>query len=254
MLTSIQAELNAVFAQIEEDCHLKSGHLSEFIPGFQLNPIDVYLRPTLVLLSAKLFQGCLKKPAVLAGVVQLIFIAQEIHNRIPDDCAKEAPQFPVLVGDYLFSKFFKKLSDHNLLEWLAPLASVICEMNEGGVVRHEVLDRGLAGEEACLEVIRREHGLLSALACKIGSSVAGAAKEKAEALEQFGLKLGMAWGIIKEKRHLSPVGLLNEAKDSLAKVPFGPERDLMLELVDQIREMALPHPGTAPVEKSAAAY
>jgi octaprenyl-diphosphate synthase len=234
MFNIIQTELDTVFAKVEKEYYLKAGHLSKFIPQLELDEMDKYLRPALVILPAKLLKGCAAKMTVLAGVVQFIMVAQLIHNRIPDNCPKELPQFPVLVGDYLFSKFFKFLSDHDLLEWLAPLSRVICEMNEAGIMRKEVLDKGLGKEDDYLEVVRQEYGLLMAQACKIGGGVAKVHQGMQDALEQFGLNLGIGWGIIKENFPLSPIDFLEKARTSLRKLPAGPERDAMSAIVDRM--------------------
>ena len=178
----------------------------------------------------------------MAGVIALIHLAQKIHNRIPDDCSKEVPQFPVLVGDYLFSRFFKKLSDFNLLEWLAPLASVICKMNEGGIVRREVLEHGRGREEDYSAVLYTEYGLLTGLACRIGGVLAGCSAGQAEALEQSGLNLGMAWGTVKEHYPLIPGDFLKLARKHLLNIPACQERQVMMSIIDKIEEMALHQP------------
>ncbi|MGI6686603.1 MAG: polyprenyl synthetase family protein [Bacillota bacterium] len=241
MFTSIQFELKELFAHLEKDYCLKSGHLSKFIPGFNPSCLDTSLRPALLVLSAKVFKGYNYGCMMMAGVVELIHLAQDIHNQIPDECPKDVPQFPVLVGDYLFSKFFKKLSDHNLLEWLAPLASVICKMNEGGTIRREVIEHGRGLNKDYLDVLLMEYGLLTGLACKIGGSLAGCNERQADALEQFGLNLGMAWGVIKEKYPLVPGDFLNIARKNLLKISMGQESKDMMDIIDEFEVMASNH-------------
>jgi len=238
MFTAIQPELNKIFDNLENDYALKSGHLSKFIPDFTECPVDTSLRPALLTLAAKIFHGFNEKCLVMAVVVQLIHLAQEIHNRIPDDCPKETPQFPVLVGDYLFSKFFKRLSDFHLLEWLAPLASTICKMNEGGIVRREVIESGRGREEDYLDVLHLEYGLLTGLSCKIGGVLAGCSEVQAGILEQFGLNLGMAWGTMKEQYPLAPGDFLNTARKYLLKIPGGEARQVMMSIIDEMEERA----------------
>jgi len=236
---TIQAELDTVAAKMEKEFNLKAGHLSKFVNTKDQESLDKNFLPSLVILPARLLKGYGEKMIIMASVVQFIFIAQIIHNRIPDECPKEAPQFPVLIGDYLFSNFFKFLSDHDLLEWLAPLASVICEMNEGGVVRWEILDKGIGTKADYLSVVKREHGLLAAQACRIGGALGQVHQEILDALEEFGLNLGMAWGTIREHFPLPPFEFLEKAREQLAKVPPGPERESLLALVEILSEKAL---------------
>ncbi|MEL7567537.1 MAG: polyprenyl synthetase family protein [Dehalobacterium sp.] len=225
MFNSIQSELKEIFINLEKDYSTKSGHLSKYIPGYEVSKIDQVIRPALVILSAKLFHGYDRRSMVMAEVIQLIHLAQDIHNHITDDCPKETPQFPVLVGDYLFSKFFKKLSDHDLLEWLAPLATVICKMNEGGIIRREIIEQGQAREKDYLQVLFMEYGLLMGMACKIGGNLAGCSAEEADNLEQFGNNLGMAWGVIKENYPLAAGNFLDMSRNSLMKIPLAAERE-----------------------------
>lgn len=237
MFNLIQKDLEAVYKNIDKEYFLKAGHLTNFVSDCELENLDKFLLPAMVILPARLLKGCAQKMLVLAGVVQFILVAQVIHNRITDDCPKEVPQFPVLVGDYLFSKFFKYLSDNDLLDCLAPLAKVICEMNEGGIVRLEHLEKGQGSAEDFLRVIKQEHGLLTAQACRIGGHVARAHNEILDSLEQFGLNLGTAWGIIKEKLPLSPMEFLEKAQVQLKKLPAGPERDTMCALVNWMADL-----------------
>jgi len=244
MFNSIQSELNDIFVNLEKDYSLKSGHLSKYIPDYEVSKIDKLLRPALVALSAKLFQGYDRRSMVIGEVIQLIHLAQDIHNHITDDCPKEKPQFPVLVGDYLFSKFFKKLSDHDLLEYLAPLASVICKMNEGGIIRREIIEQGRAREKDYLDVLLMEYGLLMGMACKVGGNLAGCSEEKADNLEQFGINLGMAWGAIKEKYPLAPENFLNMARNILMKISVAEEREDMMNIIDFIDTMTMTGDGS----------
>lgn len=236
MFKTIQSELDATFSKIDKEFFIKAGHISKFVPNSDIYGPAKCLLPALVILPAKLFKGCAEKAIIMASVVQFIIIAQIIHNRVPDDCSKEVPQFPVLVGDYFFSKYFKILSDNNFLEWLSPLASVICEMNEGAIVRQEVLEKGMGTKEEYLSVVRREYGLLAAQACKIGGAIAKVRQDVLEALELFGLHVGMAWGIIAQNFPLSPQEFLEKAKQQLISLPPGPERDAMLDMVNHIKE------------------
>ena len=117
MFSRIQDDLDKVFQQVDKTFQLKAGPISDYIPDLALTPFDKSLRPALLILSAGICGGG-EKTAVLGSVVQYIYVAQAIHNRIPDDGPKELPQFPVLIGDYLFSKYFQTLSENDLLHWL----------------------------------------------------------------------------------------------------------------------------------------
>lgn len=241
MFASVQSELNQVTVFLEKLYRFKSGHLAQLVPDFRLSEADQHLRPALVLLAGKLFpQHSLdSRQIVMGGISQLIFMAQEIHNKITDDCPKSVPQFPVLVGDYLFAVFCKKLYEHDLLEWLDPLADVICRMNEGGMARRRLIEEGSPREEDYLQVLKLEYGLLTGLSCRIGGHLAGCTREQEEDLAQFGLRIGMAWGMMKQEYPINPKGFLEKGREILASFPFSQGREALLDFVDELEQMSI---------------
>lgn len=242
MFSIIQGDLDLVFQKVDKAFQLKAGHLSSFIPELALDPLENSLRPALLILSARLCGGGGGEVTVLGAVVQFIFTAQTIHNRIPDEGAKELPQFPVLIGDYLFSKYFQTLSENDLLRWLAPLAETICQMNEGGIRRQQILEKGQGLPADYLQVAREEEGLLISQACRIGGATANGAPETILALEQFGLNLGIAWGIVKGRFPLAADEYLLKARQALARIAASPERSVLLAVIERIGDINL-NPG-----------
>ncbi|MGI6678560.1 MAG: polyprenyl synthetase family protein [Dehalobacterium sp.] len=244
MFTLVQSELNKVTVFLEKNFRFKSGHLAQLIPEFKLSEIEKNFFPALELLSGKLFPGHDQDPRriPMGGVIQMSFIAQEIHNKIPDDCPKAIPQFPVLVGDYLFALSFGKLHEYGLLDWLNRMADIICRMNEGGMLRRYLIEEGSPHEQDYLQVLEMEYGLLAGLACQVGGSLAGCTKEQEEDLSQFGRNIGMVWGLIREKYPLDTRNLLIKGREKLSSFPISEGREALLDLLDELEQMSFKTP------------
>ncbi|GAW91888.1 geranylgeranyl pyrophosphate synthase [Calderihabitans maritimus] len=216
--------------ELEKEMSLRTGHINQFV-SLDLDTLDKYFCPSLVLLSGRLF-GCRSRRLVsLACVVQFIHLATLVHNQ-----AGKKPAFPVLVGDYLYSKFFHYLSRHDSLAMLAPLSKVICDIHEAGITRYQLEKTGQVDMRAYIPVVQREWGRLAEQACSIGGKVAGAGEEEEARLRELGFNLGVAWGIqrlgLEEKlvtKHLS------RAKEVLFLLPDRKEREYFLELINLLQ-------------------
>ncbi|MGB9920398.1 MAG: polyprenyl synthetase family protein [Moorellales bacterium] len=182
----IATELEDVREQVARELR-REGHLTFGLVERALGSLDCTLPPALLILSARLYDGEARTFKALACVFQFICLATKIHFS-----PQGGPGLPVLVGDLLYSKFFFYLCRYQCLEFLAPLAELICRIHEGGALRWSRADWNYP---ACLEVIDRETALLLKEACRAGARVAGAVPEQVEALGRYGFNLGRAWGL-----------------------------------------------------------
>lgn len=203
-LEAISSDLQEVQAKLNRHYKLRSGSAGKYA-HIQLSPLDQYLRPALVLLFSRLFGNDRQKSIYLATVVQLIFISSNIHSQIPDEDVeknmlnqidpRDGTQLPVLVGDYLFGKFFSLLCEGNILEKLRPLSEIICIMNEGAIsrIQNEQQEVDFAAK---LDDIRCEIAELIVGACRLGSQLGQAGPAEEETVARFGLNLGMGVGLL----------------------------------------------------------
>ncbi len=219
---SVLPELLEVERVMEQAFQLRAGHVSRFV-SLELARVDKYLYPAMLLLVARMFGAGGEKGRPLAAVVQFIRLATHVHRY-----DGKAPQYPVLVGDYLYSHFFFYLSKHDYLEMLAPLSASICQIHEGGIIRKEVLETGNGGLEDYAAVAEKEWGSLLAESCAIGAKIAGAAHEMVEAVHAYGRNFGTAWGILRSGfTKPSPDHYLCRAREALETLPDTPERHLL---------------------------
>lgn len=192
---TVWTDLQFVDSRINCQLKLRSGSVLDLV-SLQLENVDYYMRPALLLAIARAYGYKEEKAIAVAGVVQFIYLATGVHATVEDDreegqCADF--QFPVLVGDYLYGQFFLQLCKASALEYLAPLSRVICEIHEGGVLKQQ---QGL-DSPVKIGIVTKEEGSLPAAACRIGAHLGGASPGAQELFAEVGSSLGLALGLAK---------------------------------------------------------
>lgn len=222
-LLPLRKELIAVRATVDETISKSGSRLS---PRFlEKEALEDHLRPALVFLSGRL---CGAPPAALfplAAAVQFIFLAGVLHRKASAADAKDDTlKNLILLGDYLYSASFRLLSDAALQHLLVPLAQVV--QAECAAVA------GAAAEES-LEpaVIKKEVALLIGECCRLPGTLAGA--PFSGELHDFGLNLGMLYGLLRRGAPLSlATPYLAGAQAALAQLPAHPARRYLEKLLN----------------------
>jgi len=246
----IQQDLDSVDQKIEKAFRIKPGHLSKFA-HLETESLQKYLHPALVLFCGRLFGHTGEKAVHLAAAVQFIYLASGIHFRIPDDNERltqdmdprDGAQLPVLVGDYLYGRYFTALCDGQILEFLRPLAEIIAQMNHGALLRRKNSGQPMPDIETAMTVIEKETALLVEGAASLAGALAGAAEDDRKILARFGYSLGMAYGIM--ERNLDPhlaEPHFGQALKNIGSLPAGAARDSLEIMVKKIQngELVVP--------------
>ena len=164
------------------------------------------LRPMLTLGSARMcgYQGT--RHLGLAASVEFIHTATLLHDDVVDESdlrrgsasanAVWGNKASVLVGDFLFSRAFQLMVAYGSLEVLDILSNASAVIAEGEVMQLITTNDTETGEPAYLDVIRAKTAQLFAAACKLGAVVAERPKVEEEALDTFGMNLGIAFQVI----------------------------------------------------------
>lgn len=202
--------------------HQELNELSRFEELLQpnLDELDRTVNPAIVLAVSRALQKQEPKAEVLAEIIQLLFLANKIHKLMKDDddLAEELRQYPVLVGDLLYGKFFLKLCREELLVFLDPLARVMGTMSEGGISHWLFRGRTIKTAEK-LKVVEKESAALTALAARLSAELAGVSGPLQYKIEAFGWELGLAWGAWKERLDRMEIqGILKRASDILQEI------------------------------------
>ena len=165
------------------------------------------LRPVLTLASAKMCgyaDG--NRHIALAACVEFIHTATLLHDDVVDDSglrrglasanAVFGNKASVLVGDFLFSRSFELMVEDGSLDVLRILSHASSVIAEGEVLQLITSNDTETSETAYLDVIRAKTAQLFAAACRIGAVVAERPRVEEEALETYGMNLGIAFQLI----------------------------------------------------------
>ncbi|MCG8544835.1 MAG: polyprenyl synthetase family protein [Alphaproteobacteria bacterium] len=164
------------------------------------------LRPVLTLAAAKLCGYTGDRQVALAACVEFIHTATLLHDDVVDESmlrrgrdsanALWGNQPSVLVGDFLFARAFELMVADGSLKVLKILSRASSVIAEGEVLQLMTTNDTATSEEAYLEVIRAKTATLFAAAARIGAVVAERPRAEEEALESYGMNLGIAFQLI----------------------------------------------------------
>ncbi|OLN31606.1 polyprenyl synthetase family protein [Desulfosporosinus metallidurans] len=224
---SFLEKLNVVQTHLRQEINFKPAGFEELVQ-LDMDELDRTVNPAIVLAVSRACGDHGRKSEALAGIIQFIFMANQVHRLMKDDSdiAEELRQFPVLVGDLLYGKFFLDLCREKLLPFLDPLAQVMKTMSEGGICRW--LSRGKKlNRDELLEIIEMESASLTELAARLSAELAGVSLPLQRQIEAFGRELGLAWGAWKERLGNAEVqSILQRAKEILNEISAGSQLQL----------------------------
>lgn len=164
------------------------------------------LRPMMLLGAARMCGYRGPRHIGLAASVEFIHTATLLHDDVVDDSDLRRGQATantvwgnqpsVLVGDFLFSRAFQLMVADGSLDVLAILSNASAVIAEGEVMQLTTANDTDTSEAQYLEVIRCKTAVLFAAAARIGAVVASRPKVEEQALESYGLNLGIAFQLL----------------------------------------------------------
>ena len=164
------------------------------------------LRPMLTLASARMCGYSGTRHLALAACIEFIHTATLLHDDVVDESdlrrglasanAVWGNKASVLVGDFLFSRSFELMVEDGSLMVLGILSNTSAVIAEGEVMQLVTTNDTETGETAYLEVIKAKTAKRFSAACRIGAVVAERPRIEEEALETFGMNLGIAFQMI----------------------------------------------------------
>jgi octaprenyl-diphosphate synthase len=164
------------------------------------------LRPMLTLAASRLCGYSGIRHIGLATCVEFIHTATLLHDDVVDDSSLRrglasantvwGNKPSVLVGDFLFSRAFELMVEDGSLEVLGILSRASSIIAEGEVMQLITTSDIETTEDAYLNVIRAKTAQLFAAACRIGAIVADRPASEAEALDGYGMNLGIVFQLI----------------------------------------------------------
>jgi octaprenyl-diphosphate synthase len=163
------------------------------------------IRPTLLLLSAKLFNYAGRGAIRLGAVVEIIHTATLVHDDIIDEAQTRRGRPAantqwgnskcVLAGDWLYMQAFKIAVQERNFRILDTLIDLTQQMVEGELLQMEKLGQLITLDEH-FDLIYRKTACLFSVCMRLGAILGGATPEQEENLAQYGRDLGMAFQIV----------------------------------------------------------
>ena len=164
------------------------------------------LRPMLTLAAARMCGYNGARHIGLAACVEFIHTATLLHDDVVDASelrrgAESANaiwgnEASVLVGDFLFSRSFELMVADGSLPVLAVLSQASSVIAEGEVLQLTTNNNVETSETAYQDVICAKTAKLFSAACRIGALVTERPKVEEEALEAYGMNLGITFQLI----------------------------------------------------------
>jgi octaprenyl-diphosphate synthase len=208
-------QIQDVFAAYKDDMQQVEKHLDRYltsevklIPEVSHHLIDSggkRFRPLLLLASSRLcgYNGEHRFP--LAAVIEFIHTASLLHDDVIDQATIRRGKTSanniwgnaasVLVGDFLYSKAFKLMSEIGDIALIRLMSRTTNVMSEGEVFQLVKCGDVNITEEEYLAIIEKKTAVLLSAACAAGAILGSASEDKIEAMSQFGYKIGMAFQI-----------------------------------------------------------
>lgn len=204
-----------VFSAYKDDLQQVGAHLDRYItsevkliPEVSRHLIDSggkRFRPLLLLISSRLCGYSGEHRFAVASAIEFIHTASLLHDDVIDQAAIRRGKTSanniwgnaasVLVGDFLYSKAFKLLSEISDIALLQLMSGITNTMSEGEVFQLVKCGDLDITEEEYLAIIEKKTAVLLSAACAAGGILGSAPLDKVEALGRFGYKIGMAFQI-----------------------------------------------------------
>ena len=194
--------------RVEErmDLHLRSEiDLIPEIGRYLIGGGGKRFRPLLLLICSDLCGYRGDRCYTLSAVIEFIHTATLLHDDVIDKAETRRGKTSannvwgnaasVLVGDFLYSKSFKLMSDEDNLDIIKLMSGTTNIMSEGEVFQLVKCGDMDITEAEYLTIIEKKTSILMSAACASGAILGKAPLKKTYALAKFGLRLGSAFQI-----------------------------------------------------------
>jgi octaprenyl-diphosphate synthase len=208
-------QIGDVFAYYEKDLKQVGEYMETYLKSeIKLIPEIVHhliggggkrFRPLLLLAAAELCGYKGKRRYALSAVIEFIHTATLFHDDVVDHAETRRGRISanriwgneasVLIGDFLYSKSFKLMTEDEDLSILKLLSMTTNMMSEGEVFELMKAGDTHTTEDEYLSIVEKKTAILISAACAIGGIIAHATEKQIKELSKFGMDLGTAFQI-----------------------------------------------------------
>ena len=163
------------------------------------------LRPILLLLAAECFTSELNRVTNIAAGAELVHTATLVHDDVVDRSTMRrgtatlnstwGNKVAVLVGDSLFTKGLDVLIEERNYRLLKSVTTMFTEMGNGEILQILNYFNPDVTFTEYIERIKRKTALFMAFCCEAGAVLGAATEEEIQALQKYGLNVGLAFQI-----------------------------------------------------------
>jgi len=174
--------------------------------GYVLNSGGKRVRPSLVLLIARMLGYSGERDIRYGAVVELIHTATLIHDDIIDesDLRRGRPtanqrygnQATVLVGDWIYTRSMDLCLELGDVDVMRRLIHATLQMTEGEILADEIRARLDITEETYMDITRRKTAELFAAACAVPALFQPSTLHLTEPLLEYGRALGLCFQLV----------------------------------------------------------
>ena len=161
------------------------------------------LRPLLMILSAKICGNTKKDSAAISSIFEYLHTASLLHDDLIDDASMRRGKpvahsiwgnaAAVLTGDFLLARSLSIATKTGIPEVIEAIAEITEYMSQGEIFQLMNKQRLDLSEKEYMEIIKCKTAVLFRGACRTGALVAGASRDKKDALSLYGMNLGIAF-------------------------------------------------------------
>lgn len=199
------AEDLVTFRRYFRDAMRSRVRMLDLVTQFTLKRKGKEIRPTLVLLTARLCGDVTERSYRAAALVELLHTATLVHDDVVDEAERRRGAFSinavwknkvaVLFGDFLLSRGLLLALDNGDYDLLQLVSDAVRRMSEGELLQIEKARRLDIDEPTYFRIIGDKTGSLIAACMACGAASAGADEAAVQQARAIGEKLGLAFQI-----------------------------------------------------------
>jgi octaprenyl-diphosphate synthase len=200
----IKEELILLDESLKKELH-SSIPLLNLIIDYVLKSKGKQIRPTIVILSAKMCGQSNPSTIIAASMIELLHTATLIHDDVIDEAdtrrgfksiySKWKSKIAILIGDYMLSRGLLIAINNDEIELLRMMSESVKDMSEGELLQLEKTKRLNIDEEKYYEIISKKTATLIKTSCKAGVSSTTKDPNLIQLAADLGYHIGMAFQI-----------------------------------------------------------
>ncbi|MDY0219985.1 MAG: polyprenyl synthetase family protein [Desulfobacterium sp.] len=202
ILAAVEEDLTAI--ELALAANLKPNlHLVRQIAGHLLFSGGKRFRPLLFLLSSRLCNYEGRLALNVSTLFEYLHAATLLHDDVVDEAKLRRGRTTahttwgtaqvVLTGDFLLACALRLAAEAGLVEIIRVIAGITEEMSQGEIDQLEKKEKLDLTQAEYLAIISAKTAVLIQGACKSGAIIAGASRDKEQALADYGFHLGVAF-------------------------------------------------------------